>query len=98
MSQVLVEMQGISKIFPGNVRANDGVDLTIFSGEIHALLGENGSGKSTLMSILCGLYQPTGGNIRIEGQDVQFKSPRDAIRSGIGMVHQNFKLVENLTV
>ena len=98
MSQVLVEMQGISKIFPGNVRANDGVDLTIFSGEIHALLGENGSGKSTLMSILCGLYQPTGGNVRIEGQDVQFKSPRDAIRSGIGMVHQNFKLVDSLSV
>lgn len=50
------------------------------------------------MSILCGLYQPTGGNIRIEGQDVQFKSPRDAIRSGIGMVHQNFKLVDSLSV
>ena len=98
MSQVLVEMQGISKVFPGNVKANDRVDLTIFSGEIHALLGENGSGKSTLMSILCGLYQPTGGNIRIEGQDVQLKSPRDAIRSGIGMVHQNFKLVDSLTV
>lgn len=94
----LVEMQGITKVFPGNVRANDGVDLTIYGGEIHALLGENGSGKSTLMSILCGLYQPTSGVIRVQEKEVRFHSPGDAIQAGIGMVHQNFKLVESLSV
>jgi len=94
----LVEMQGITKIFPGGVRANDGVDLTIYSGEIHALLGENGSGKSTLMSVLCGLYQPTAGVVLVGGREIRFHSPADAIRAGIGMVHQNFKLVESLSV
>lgn len=94
----LVEMEGITKVFPGGVRANDGVDLTIYAGEIHALLGENGSGKSTLMSVLCGLYQPTSGVIRIKGEETRFHSPADSIRAGIGMVHQNFKLVESLSV
>ena len=85
----LVEMEGITKVFPGGVRANDGVDLTIYAGEIHALLGENGSGKSTLMSVLCGLYQPTSGVIRIKGEETRFHSPADSIRAGIGMFHKN---------
>ena len=96
--QRLVEMQGITKIFPGGVRANDSIDLTLYAGEIHALLGENGSGKSTLMSVLCGLYQPTSGVIQINGKETHFSSPADAIQAGIGMVHQHFKLVESLSV
>jgi simple sugar transport system ATP-binding protein len=93
----LVEMRGISKRFPG-VLANDSVDFSIKPGEIHALLGENGSGKSTLMSILAGQYRPDSGMILVRGKEVAFRSPRDAIRNGIGMVHQHFKLVENFTV
>lgn len=97
MTAPLVEMRGITKVFPGVV-ANDGVDLTVRAGEIHALLGENGAGKSTLMSILTGLYRPDGGEIYIEGQRVNFRSPRDAIAAGIGMVHQHFRLVAPFTV
>ncbi|HBV96550.1 MAG: heme ABC transporter ATP-binding protein [Peptococcaceae bacterium BICA1-7] len=93
----LVEMRGITKRFPG-VLANDHVDFSVEPGEIHALLGENGSGKSTLMSILAGQYRPDGGIILVKGKEMSFRSPRDAIRSGIGMVHQHFKLVENFTV
>ena len=90
-------MRGIVKKFPGVV-ANDHVDLELFAGEIHALLGENGSGKSTIMSVLAGLYKPDAGEILIEGSSVAFTSPRDAISAGIGMVHQHFKLVEPFTV
>lgn len=93
----LVEMRGIIKRFPG-VLANDHVDFSVEPGEIHALLGENGSGKSTLMSILAGQYRPDGGTILVKGKEMSFHSPRDAIRSGIGMVHQHFRLVENFTV
>jgi len=93
----MVQMRGIVKRFPG-VIANDHVDLDIYPGEIHALLGENGSGKSTLMSILAGLYRPDEGKIIVEGQECEFRSPRDAIKSGIEMVHQHFKLVEPFTV
>ena len=96
-SQCLVEMHGISKRFPG-VKANDSVDLRLFAGEIHCLLGENGSGKSTLMTILSGLYKPDAGQLFIHGAPVTFHSPRDAIKAGIGMVHQHFKLVETFTV
>lgn len=92
-----VEMRGITKVFPGVV-ANDGVNLTAYPGEIHALLGENGAGKSTLMSILTGLYRPDGGEIYINGQKVNFRSPREAIEAGIGMVHQHFRLVAPFTV
>lgn len=67
-------------------------------GEIHALLGENGSGKSTLMSVLTGLYRPDEGEVFIGGQRVQFRSPHDAIKAGVGMVHQHFKLVDTFTV
>jgi simple sugar transport system ATP-binding protein len=92
-----VELRGIVKRFPGVV-ANDGVDFDLRVGEVHALLGENGAGKSTLMNILDGLYQPDGGEIRIEGRPVAFRSPRDAIAAGLGMVHQHFTLVASQTV
>ena len=93
----VLELKGITKQFPG-VLANDNVNLTLNRGEIHALLGENGAGKSTLMNILYGLYTPTKGEIFINGQKVVFNGPMDAIRSGIGMVHQHFMLVPVLTV
>ncbi|MFN8631132.1 MAG: ATP-binding cassette domain-containing protein [Chloroflexota bacterium] len=92
-----VELRGITKRFPGVV-ANDGVDFTLERGEVHALLGENGAGKSTLMNILDGLYQPDGGEILIDGTPVAFRSPRDAIAAGLGMVHQHFTLVDSMTV
>jgi ABC-type uncharacterized transport system ATPase subunit len=92
-----VEMRGIIKRFPG-VLANDEVDFDLRLGEIHALLGENGAGKSTLMNVLAGLYRPEGGSIRVCGQTVDFRSPRDAIDRGIGMVHQHFMLVPSQSV
>ena len=92
-----VEMRGIVKRFPG-VLANDHVNLHVAAGEIHALLGENGAGKSTLMNILAGLYRADEGQILIHGRPVTFRSPRDAIAHGIGMVHQHFMLVESQTV
>ncbi|MDP9482788.1 MAG: ABC transporter ATP-binding protein [Chloroflexota bacterium] len=85
------------KRFPG-VLANDHVDFDLRAGEVHALLGENGAGKSTLMNILAGLYSPDEGEIRVHGQPVSFRSPRDAIASGIGMVNQHFALVPSMTV
>lgn len=93
----LWEMQGITKRFPG-VIANENVDLTLYPGEIHALLGENGAGKSTLMNILTGIYFPNEGMIRYKGQNVSLDSPRKAVAYGIGMVHQHFKLVDTMTV
>ncbi len=92
-----VALRGICKRFPGVV-ANDDVDFDLREGEIHALLGENGAGKSTLMSILAGLCQPDSGSIRLDGELVRFRSPRDAIARGVGMVHQQFMLVPTLTV
>ena len=94
---VTLAMQGIHKRFPGVV-ANDGVDLDLRAGEVHALLGENGAGKSTLMNILAGLYQPDAGTITVHGASVVFRSPRDAIAAGLGMIHQHFTLVPSLTV
>jgi len=95
--QLAVEMRGIVKRFPG-VLANDHVDFELRAGEIHALLGENGAGKSTLMNILAGLYKQDAGLIKVNGQLVDFSSPRDAIQAGIGMVHQHFMLVPSQTV
>jgi ABC-type uncharacterized transport system ATPase subunit len=92
-----VEMKGITRAFPG-VLANDNVDFDLQTGEIHALLGENGAGKSTLMNILTGLYRPDQGEIRVRGERVHFNSPKDAIKVGIGMVHQHFMLVPSHTV
>lgn len=93
----LVEMKQITKRFPGVV-ANDGVNLQVKKGEVLALLGENGSGKSTLMSILSGLYRPDEGEIYLDGRKFSFKSPREAILAGIGMVHQHFKQVDTFSV
>ncbi len=93
----VIEMLHITKDFPG-IRANDDVSLQLAKGEIHALLGENGAGKSTLMSVLFGLYQPDGGIIKKNGQEVKIHDPNDANALRIGMVHQHFKLVHNFTV
>jgi len=92
-----MQMLGIVKRFPG-VLANDHVDFDVCSGEVHALLGENGAGKSTLMRQLYGLYKPDEGQILINGAEKHFNSPLDAINAGIGMIHQHFMLVPNLTV
>jgi ABC-type uncharacterized transport system ATPase subunit len=92
-----LEMIDIVKTFPG-VRANDGIDLDVRTGEVHALLGENGAGKSTLMRQLYGMLQPDSGEIRINGEAIHFRSPADAINAGIGMIHQHFMLVNTMTV
>jgi simple sugar transport system ATP-binding protein len=92
-----LELRGITKRF-GSLVANDHVDLSIEPGQIHALLGENGAGKTTLMNILYGLQRPDEGQILVDGQPVDFHSPKDAIAAGIGMVHQHFMLVPVFTV
>jgi general nucleoside transport system ATP-binding protein len=94
---VAVELTGITKRFPGVV-ANADVNLAVRAGTVHALVGENGAGKSTLMKILYGMQRPDEGTITVDGTDVAFHSPADAIKSGIGMVHQHFMLADNLTV
>jgi general nucleoside transport system ATP-binding protein len=94
---LVVEMRGIVKRFPG-VLANDHVDFELIKGEIHALLGENGAGKSTLMNVLAGLYRQEAGYILVDGKPAEFRSPRDAIQMGVGMVHQHFMLVPSQTV
>jgi len=96
-SNTVVELKGITKGFPGVVANND-VDFELKRGEVHALLGENGAGKTTLMNILSGLLRPDEGEIRIFGKPVSFRSPREAISLGIGMVHQQFFLVPSLSV
>ena len=93
----LIEMNGITKVFPG-ITANDNITLQFKKGEIHALLGENGAGKSTLMSVLFGLYQAEKGSIKKNGKIIHINGPNDAAKTGIGMVHQHFKLVHNFTV
>jgi simple sugar transport system ATP-binding protein len=92
-----VEMRRITKRYP-RVVANDGVDLSVRQGEIHAIVGENGAGKSTLMKILYGLVPPDEGEIRLAGRPLASHRPSDAIRLGVGMVHQHFMLVDTLTV
>src|SRR5262245_49498482 len=93
----VVELRGITKRFPGVV-ANHDIYLTVRSGKIHAIVGENGAGKSTLMKILYGMQRPDEGQILLFGQPVTIHSPHQAIRAGIGMVHQHFMLADNLTV
>jgi simple sugar transport system ATP-binding protein len=93
----VLEARGITKRFPG-VIANEDVNLTLHQGEILALLGENGAGKSTLMNVIYGLYQPSEGEIWVKGEPVKMSNPNDAIRLGIGMVHQHFQLVPVMTV
>jgi len=94
----VVQMKGITKVYPNGIAANRSVDFSVKKGEIHALMGENGAGKSTLMKILFGLEQPTEGEIIINGEQVVLSSPTVAISKGIGMVHQHFMLVPSLTV
>ena len=94
---VVVDLRGIRKEFPGAV-ACDGANLTVRAGTIHALLGENGAGKTSLVNVLGGVYLPDAGEIWVHGEQRQFHSPADAIAAGIGMVHQEFRLVPSLTV
>lgn len=96
-SDPILQMKHITKTF-GSVTANRDVDLSVYPGEIHALLGENGAGKSTLMNILTGIYRPDGGEIWYKGEHRDIHSPKDAVALGIGMVHQHFRLIPTLTV
>ena len=97
MNTPVIEMRNIVKKF-GDFTANDGINLTVHKGEIHAILGENGAGKSTLMNQLYGLLKPTSGDILVNGKKIEMNNPRDAIAAGIGMVHQHFMLVQPFTV
>jgi len=97
LSAIAVELRDISKRFPG-VIANHDVDLTVRRGTVHAIVGENGAGKSTLMKTLYGMHQPDTGSISINGNQLEMRSPSDAIDAGVGMVHQHFMLADNLTV
>ncbi|MGC9667997.1 ABC transporter ATP-binding protein [Planosporangium sp. 12N6] len=92
-----VQLRGITKRFPGVV-ANHDIDLSVRRGSIHAIVGENGAGKSTLMKTLYGMHRPDSGEILIDGERVVFGSPQQAIKAGIGMVHQHFMLADNFTV
>jgi len=97
MKTPILEMKGITKRFP-NVFANDRVDVELYPGEVLALLGENGAGKSCLMNVLAGIYRADEGEIYIRGRRVDINSPRDSMLLGVGMVHQNFMLVDTMTV
>ena len=96
--QNVIEMKDMYKIYPNGTVANSGVNFCVKQGEIHALVGENGAGKTTLMKVLFGLEEKTKGAVYISGKEVNFKSPREAIASGMGMVHQEFMLVPSYTV
>lgn len=92
----VIALKNISKGF-GKVIANNNVNLRLYKGEIHALLGENGAGKSTLISIISGVYSPDGGTIELDGKEVHFTSPKEAMDAGVGTIYQHFKLVEAMT-
>lgn len=98
MAETILEMKNIVKIYPNGVVANDNINLTLIKGEIHALLGENGAGKSTLMKILFGIETPESGEIILNDKKVIIKNPLEAIKLGIGMVHQHFMLVPSFTI
>ncbi|MGQ0655029.1 MAG: ABC transporter ATP-binding protein [Betaproteobacteria bacterium] len=93
----MLELAGITKRYPGAV-ALDGVSVSVAAGEVLGVLGENGAGKSTLMNVVAGLAAPDAGTIRLDGRELRLRSPHDAMAAGVGMVHQHFKLVEDLTV
>jgi len=94
----LLEAVNIGRVYPGGVVANDGVNLSVDKGEVHAVVGENGAGKSTLMKILFGVEHPDAGQLMLDGQPVSFANPREAIDAGIGMVFQHFSLVPSFSV
>lgn len=96
-SNCAIKLKNISKYFPGKVVANKNVNLSVYKNEILAILGENGSGKTTLMNIISGIYYPDEGHILVNGEEVVIKSPKDAFKYRIGMIHQHFKLVETFT-
>jgi rhamnose transport system ATP-binding protein len=95
--QTILEMRGVSKFFPG-IKALEGVDFSMRSGEVHALIGENGAGKSTLVKVLTGVYRPTAGTIVFEGEGRDFRSPVDAQEAGIAVIHQEASMFPDLTV
>lgn len=94
----LLEARGIAKTYPGGTVANNGVNLSVRAGEVHAVVGENGAGKSTLMKILFGIEQPDGGELLLDGKPVRFSGVKAAINAGIGMVFQHFSLVPSFSV
>ena len=94
----LIEAIGIGKVYPGGVVANNGVNLSVAAGEVHAVVGENGAGKSTLKKILYGIEKPDAGTLLLDGKPVSFTGPKDAINAGIGMVFQHFSLVPSFSV
>ncbi|MEA1884420.1 MAG: ATP-binding cassette domain-containing protein [Thermotogota bacterium] len=94
----LMQLNGITKIYPNQVVANDNINLTLQRGRIHVILGENGAGKITLMNILFGLIQPTFGEMIFKGKKTRFQTTFESIQAGIGMIHQHFKLVPSLSV
>ena len=98
MAEIILQMENIRKIYPNGFVANKGVNFSCEKGTIHALLGENGAGKTTLMRVLFGFLTPEEGTITVKGEKVQFKDPMDAIKHGVGMVHQHFMLVDDLSV
>ena len=98
MRMSVIELRKITKVYPGGIVANKDVDFDVKDGEIHALLGENGAGKTTLMKIMSGCLKPTSGEIYVNGKRVSFNSPADALKHGIGMVHQHFALIPSMTV
>src|SRR6185295_2984191 len=97
MADAVLEMRGVTKRFPGVVALNE-VDLDVYRAEVLALIGENGAGKSTLMKILGGVYQPDAGQVRIDGQPVVIRSVSEAIGLGIGFIHQELNVLDNLDV
>ena len=90
---IALEMKKVTKSF-GSVVANNNVDLTVYKNEILAVLGENGCGKTTLMNMIAGIYFPDSGHILVDGEEVLIRSPKDAFKYKIGMIHQHFKLVD----
>ncbi|SDC18246.1 ABC transporter [Candidatus Frackibacter sp. WG12] len=95
--EIILQMKAITKTFPG-VKALDNVNFNLHQGEVHALLGENGAGKSTLMKVLNGIYQKNSGSIYLEGNQVEFKSPKEAQEAGLAIIHQELELIPYLTV
>lgn len=94
----VIELKNISKVYPGGIVAVDNVELDVETGEVHALLGENGAGKTTLVKIMSGCLKPTSGSIYVDGRRVEFSSPAEAMRYGIGMLHQHFTLIPSMSV